>query len=190
MPAFEHLSVLVSIVVGLSVSQVLFGLGQLIRRRGTYEVDALYLLCNLIVLLVLVDCWWAVFSWHDAPKWSYRGTWFVLINPLIVTMAAQLLPPDWEERPLDLHRMYYRNRGFIFGLLALYPLIDMIDAALKGAAHFKGLGPAYPVTNVGMAILCVLAALVNNRKVQFACSAGVLLVVFSWIFEFYTVVPM
>src|SRR6476620_5264616 len=136
MPTFEHLSVLVSIVVGLSVSQVLFGLGQLVRRRGTYEVDALYLLCNLIVLLVLVDSWWAVFSWHDAPKWSYRGTWFVLINPLIVTMAAQ----------------------------------------------FKCLGPGYPITNVTMAVLCVLAALMNNRKIQFVCSVGVLLMVFSWIF--------
>ena len=190
MLTFEHLSGLVSIIVGLSVSQLLFGLGQLLRKRGTYEVDALYLLCNLIVLLVLVDSWWAVFSWHDATKWSYRGTWFVLINPLIVTMAAQLLPPDWEERPLDLHRMYYRNRRFIFGLLALYPLIDMIDAALKGAAHFKSLGPGYPITNVTMTALCVLAALVNSRKVQFVCSVGVVLMVFSWIFEFYSVIPL
>ena len=63
MPAFEHLSVLASIIVGLSVSQVLFGLGQLVRRRGTYKADALYLLCNAIILLTLVDSWWAVFSW-------------------------------------------------------------------------------------------------------------------------------
>src|SRR5437763_1552997 len=50
MPAFEHLSVLASIIVGLSVSQVLFGLGQLVRRRGSYKPDALYLLCNAIIL--------------------------------------------------------------------------------------------------------------------------------------------
>jgi hypothetical protein len=33
MPAFEHLSVLVSIVVGMAVSQLLCGLGQLMRRQ-------------------------------------------------------------------------------------------------------------------------------------------------------------
>jgi hypothetical protein len=189
-PAFDHLSVLVSIVVGMSVSQVLFGLGQLVRRRGSYKTDPLYLLCNVIVLLVLVDSWWAAFSWHDVPGWTYRRTWFVMLNPLLVSMAAQLLPPDWDERPLDFHKAYYRNHRIIFGLLAFYPLIDMVDAALKGAAHFKSLGPGYPITSVAMALLFVVAALINNRKVQFVCMLGILLVVFSWIFEFYSVVPL
>lgn len=39
----------------MSVSQVLFGLGQLLRRRGTYKPDPLYILSNVIILLVLVD---------------------------------------------------------------------------------------------------------------------------------------
>ena len=143
MPAYEHLSVLISIVVGMSVSQVLFGLGQLVRRRGSYKIDPLYLLCNAIVLLVLVDSWWSAYSWHDVPGWSYRRTWFVMLNPLLVSMAAQLLPPDWEDRPLDFHKVYYRNHSLIFGLLAFYPLIDMLDSGLKGAAHFKSLGAGY-----------------------------------------------
>ena len=50
MPAFEHLSVLVSIVVGMAVSQVLFGLGQLVRRRGSYKVDPLYILTPMLAL--------------------------------------------------------------------------------------------------------------------------------------------
>ncbi len=183
MPAFEHLSVLVSIVVGLSVSQVLFGFGQMLRRRGSYEIDVLYLLCNAIILVVLVDCWWGVFSWHDTSRWSYQMTWFVLLNPLLVTMAAQLLPPDWEERPLDIHKMYYKNHRLIFGLLAFYPLLDLLDTSLKGIEHFRNLGKSYPLTMTGMAMLCAIAALARSRKVQITCSLGVLLVVFSWIFE-------
>jgi len=109
LPTFEHLSVLISIVVGVSVSQLLFGLGQLVRRRGSYNIDPLYILSNVLILLVLVDSWWAAFSWHDIPGWSYRRTWFVMLNPLLVTIAAQLLPPDWEERPVDFHKTYYRN---------------------------------------------------------------------------------
>ena len=190
MLAFGHLSVLVSIVVGLSVSQVLFGVGQLLRRRGSYEIDAQYLLCNAIILVVLVDSWWAVYSWRDASGWSYRMTWFVLLNPLLVTMAAQLLLPDWEEKPLDIHAMYYRNHRLIFGLLAFYPLVDLLDTRLKGAEHFRSLGPGYPITSAGMAALCATAALANGRRVQIACSVGVLLIVSSWIFEVYTFVPM
>jgi hypothetical protein len=180
----------VSIVVGLSISQVLFGLGQLLRRRGTYEIDILYLLTNAIVLLVLVDCWWAVFSWHDESTWSYKMTWFVLLNPLIVTMAAQLIPPDWEQQPLDLHRTYYKNHGLIFGLLALYPVLDMIDARLKGADHFNGLGPGYPITSISMAVLCALTAFIKVRSVRIVCSAGILLIVLSWVFEVYSYVSM
>ena len=190
MPAFEHLSVLVSIVVGMSVSQVLFGLGQLVRRRGTYKIDPLYILSNVIILLVLVDSWWAAFSWHDVPGWSYRRTWFVMLNPLLVTMATQLLPPDWEERPVDLHKTYYRNHRLIFGLLTFYPLIDMLDSALKGAAHFSSLGAGYPVTCTAMAVLCATAALVKNRKIQFFCLVGVLLIVLSFVFEVFSSSPM
>ena len=190
MPAFEHLSVLVSIVVGVSVSQVLFGLGQLVRRRGTYKIDPLYLLCNLIVLLTLVDSWWAAFSWHDVSGWSYRRTWFVMLNPLLVTMAAQLLPPDWEEKPVDFHKTYYRNHRLIFGLLAFYPLIDMLDSGLKGMAHFRSLGTGYPITCTGMAVLCAAAALATGRKVQFLCMIGVLMILLSFVFEIFSLSPM
>ena len=190
MPAFEHLSVLASIIVGLAVSQVLFGLGQLVRGRGSYKPDALYLLCNAIILLTLVDSWWAVFSWHDAATWSYRMTWFVLLNPLIVTTAAQLLPPDWDEKPIDLSRAFYRNHRLFFGLLAFYPVIDLIDSALKGMTHFKSLGANYPISCGSMALLCLFAALTGSRKVQLVCSIGILLVVVSWIFEVSAFVPM
>jgi hypothetical protein len=190
MPAFEHLSVLASIIVGLSVSQVLFGLGQLVRRRGSYKPDALYLLCNAIILLTLVDSWWAVFSWHDASAWSYRMTWFVLLNPLLVTTAAQLLPPEWDQKPIDLSGAFYRNHRLFFALLALYPLIDLLDSAWKGMTHFQGLGAGYPVTCCSMTLLCLIAAFVTSRKVQIVCSIGILLVVFSWIFEVSAFVPM
>jgi hypothetical protein len=190
MPVFEHLSVLASIIVGLSVSQVLFGLGQLVRRRGSYKPDALYLLCSAIILLTLVDSWWAVFSWHDASNWSYRMTWFVLLNPLIVTTAAQLLPPDWDEKPIDLRRAFYKNHRLFFGLLACYPVVDLIDSFLKGMTHFKSLGPAYPISCGTMTLLCLCASLSRSRRIQLVCSIGILLVVLSWIFEVSGFVPM
>lgn len=190
MSAYEHLSVLVSIVVGMSVSQVLFGLGQMVRRRGSYKIDPLYLLCNVIVLLVLVDSWWTAYSWHDVPGWSYRRTWFVMLNPLLVSMAAQLLPPDWDDKPLDFHKTYYRNHRLIFGLLVFYPLIDMLDSGLKGAAHFRSLGTGYPVTCTAMAALCAAAALAKSRKIQSICLVGVLLIVLSFIFEVFSLSPM
>jgi len=190
MPAFEHLSVLVSIVVGVAVSQVLFGLGQLVRRRGSYKVDPLYILANVVILLVLVDSWWSTFSWHDVSGWSYSRTWFVMLNPLLVTMAAQLLPPDWDERPLDIHTTYYRNHRLIFSLLAFYPLMDMLDSRLKGAAHFRSLGAGYPITSIAMAMLCAAAAVVKSRKIQFICLMGVLLIVLSFIFEVFSLEPL
>jgi hypothetical protein len=189
-PAFQHLSVLVSIVVGMSMSQVLFGLGQLLRRRGTYKIDPLYILSNVIVLIVLVDSWWSAFSWHDFAGWSYRRTWFVMLNPLLVTMAAQLLPPDWDEKPIDIHKAYYKNHRLIFGLLTFYPLIDMLDSALKGTAHFKALGAGYPIICTTMAALCAAAALVRSRKIQCICLVGVLMIVLSFVFEIVSLLPM
>jgi hypothetical protein len=41
-----------------------------------------------------------------------------------------------------------------------------------------------------MAVLCAIAALVTRRSIQVFCCAGILLVVLSWIFEIYSVMPM
>lgn len=190
MPAFQHLSVLVSIVVGMAVSQLLFGLGQMVRRRGSYRIDPLYILTNVIILLVLVDSWWSAYSWHDVHDWSYRTTWFVMLNPLLVTMTAQLLPPDWDEKPVDFHKTYYKNHRLIFGLLTLYPLIDMLDSGLKGSAHFKSLGAGYPIACSALAVLCAAAALVRSRKIQGICLVGVLLIVLSFVFDVFSLLPM
>jgi hypothetical protein len=59
-------------------------------------------------------------------------------------MAAQLLPPDWDEKPLDIYKTYYANHRLTFALLTFYPLIDMLGSGLKGAAHFRSLGAGYP----------------------------------------------
>jgi hypothetical protein len=105
-------------------------------------------------------------------------------------MAAQLIPPDWEQQPLDLHRTYYKNHRLIFALLAIYPLLDMIDTRAKGADHFNSLGLGYPITSMGMCVLCVSAVFVKARSARIVCSAGILLVILSWVFEIYSYVPM
>ena len=113
-----------------------------------------------------------------------------MLNPLLVTMAAQLLPPDWDERPVDIHKTYYRNHRLIFSLIAIYPLMDMLDSRLKGAAHFRSLGAGYPITSTAMAMLCAVAASVKSRKIQVVCMIGVLLIVLSFIFEVFSLEPL
>ncbi len=190
MQAFQHLSVLVSIVVGMAVSQLIFGLGQLVRRRGSARIDPLYILSNAIVLLILVDSWWSTFSWSNVPGWSYRRTWFLMLNPLLVTMAAQLLLPDWDEKPVDFSRTYYKNHRLIFGLLAFYPLIDMLDSALKGSAQFRSLGAGYPMVCSALALLCAVAAFAQGRMIQGICLVGILLVLLSFVFDVFSLLPM
>jgi hypothetical protein len=52
------------------------------------------------------------------------------------------------------------------------------------------LGAGYPVTCTAMAVLCATAALVKNRKIQFFCLVGVLLIVLSFVFEVFSSSPM
>jgi hypothetical protein len=83
-----------------------------------------------------------------------------------------------------------QNHRLIFGLLTFYPLMDMLDSALKGAAHFASLGAGYPITCAAMAVLCATTALVNSRKIQGICLVGILLIVLSFVFEIFSLVPM
>lgn len=59
---FPYLSVLLSIIIGLGITQLLAAAGRLIWHRNRVRVDWLPLLWGAVLLVIFVQVWWSMFD--------------------------------------------------------------------------------------------------------------------------------
>ncbi len=134
MTPFEHLTVLISIVIGMGLAHLLNTVHELIQVRGRVRVYWLPVLWFFLIAVGLVEWWWAIFALRTTVKWNFFYFLFVLLSPISLYLAAAFVLPDDSERGndvIDLRRYYYENRGWLFGTLAVNPALDAIRRGVE-----------------------------------------------------------
>ena len=122
MDAFSYLSVLISIIVGLAVTQVLQGFRALMLARSRVRVYWPALVWAVLVLLLCVQVWWAMFdlSVRPAARWTFLDFGTVLLQTVPLYLLAGLVLPDVaSERGVDLREHYYAHHRWFFSMLVL-----------------------------------------------------------------------
>ena len=133
MDSFSYLSVLLSIVVGLAITQVLQGLRALMLARGSARIYAPSLIWAALMLLIATQMWWASFGLQDHREWTFGIFGLILLQFALFYLASSLVLPDLAPERIDLERDYYRNRGWFFGILAAAAVASLVkDLALEG----------------------------------------------------------
>src|SRR5205085_11251008 len=103
MDAFSYLSVLLSIILGLGLTQVLTADGRLVRHREHVRFDWLAPLWAVVLVLVYVQVWWSMFGLRDYRNWTFIAFLTVLAQTLtLYLMAAVVLPEQPDATGLDL----------------------------------------------------------------------------------------
>jgi hypothetical protein len=94
---YQHVVVVMSIVLGLSVTQLLKGLAQLYRTRN--RVRPYWLHTAWVVLLIVFSLllWWLFWNYRSIEEWSFFR--FVLyLSPMIVFyFLTSIVIPDPSE---------------------------------------------------------------------------------------------
>ena len=166
MDPFSYLVVLTSIVLGLGVTRVVGGLGQLMQGRKRKRPYWVHTLWALNLLLVNVIVWWFAYRWRTYERWTFFLFLWLLLSPIVLYLIASLLFPDADvEQPVTQWRAYYyENHRDIFLLLSLIFPIDIVDTLLKGLAHFRDQGPAYFITMGLWFTFCLVAAFTKSAR--------------------------
>lgn len=139
MDAFGHLSVLLSIILGLGITQVLTALGRVVRARDHVRLHAPALGWALILLLVYVQVWWSMFGLRGHADWTFPQFATVLTQAILLYLLAALaLPEDLLAEP-DLARHYARQSPWFFGVLLGALLVSVAkDPLLHGSLASGG----------------------------------------------------
>jgi hypothetical protein len=165
MSQFEYLSVLVSIIVGLAITQLLSGAARLIQLRRRLSADATTLCWMALLFLINTQMWWAAFERRDASDWNFFSFLLYLLMPIIGFLLSYLLVPQGEDAAdIDLAANFAGNRPWFFALLALLPCVSMIEETLR-VGTLAGNGDT--AFRVAFAALALVASRVRNPRFHF-----------------------
>jgi hypothetical protein len=168
--AFGYLSVLLSIVLGLGLTQVLTGLGRMVRQRGGYRGWWPLPLWGGVLVLVYVQAWWSSFGLRDQADWTFGAFFVVLLQSILLyLMAAVLLPEDLRAEGGDLRAHYARQAPWFFGLLLLALATSLAkDLVLSGRLP-GGVNLAF---HGAFAVACVLGMALRSARVHAALAVA------------------
>jgi len=176
---FEYLSVLVSIVIGLAITQLLSGAARLIQLRHRVRLHAATLCWMATLFVIDTQIWWAAFERREAVHWNFFGFLVFLAMPVLAFLASYLVLPELgdEARP-DLAASFARNRPWFFGCLGAIAVMSLAEETLRTGA-FPVDGDA--VFRVAMAAMSLVAARVANPRFQTINAFAMLGVVATYI---------
>ena len=164
MSAFEYVSVMASIIIGLALVDILISLNRLIRAAGSVRWHWAAPLAALLVVMTIIQIWWSIYSPQDAAMTI--GQFLPLLVELVILflLAAAALPDDIPPGGLDLKLYYDRNGPYFWSLFtaALGWLIVVEGAGTL--ANGEDIGRLLEARLVDLAVLGVFASLIFVRR--------------------------
>jgi hypothetical protein len=154
---FEHISVLISIILGLGITQLLMSVHRLVQARDRVKLYWLSLLWVALIFIAQVEWWWASYTLRDETIWNFFYFLFVLLSPVSLYLAAAFTLPDLEKgERYDLREYYYGARGWFFTFVAIGPVLDAVRRAIQAGS----------ITDYGAVSNAVAAILVGSLTVS------------------------
>jgi hypothetical protein len=161
MDQFSYLSVLLSIILGLAITQVLKGFRGILLTRARLRLYWPSLAWGFALLLIFVQSWWAMFSMREIPVWTFPAFSVVLLQTILSYMLAAIVFPDFfGEQTIDLREHYYTHARWFFGLMVGVLLVSVCKDSVLG-------GPSMDPVNLIFHIVFIstsLAAALTRRE--------------------------
>ena len=164
MDAFSYLSILLSIIVGLGLTQILTAVGRIIRHRDRVRADWLPLLWAAVLLVIYVQVWWSMFGLRHVNEWTFGSFAAILAQTgTLYLMAAVVLPEQVGDQPVDLAAYYDQHHQWFFGFLLVTLVVSVIkDVIINGSLP----GPLNLGFHLFLAAASVSALLIRGRRYQ------------------------
>jgi hypothetical protein len=179
---YLHVRVLISIILGLSVTRLLGGVAQFMRQSDHHRLSWIHLGWVAWVFFNVIAFWWWEFRLSQVTHWTFALYLFVIAYASMFFLQAALLFPSDIEGYDGYGDYFIAQRGWFFGIFALTELMDVVDTLIKGTEHLRSLGTEYLVRNAVFLALCLVAARTRNLKFHRVFAAGGLAyeVIYIW----------
>ncbi|MBT8478942.1 MAG: hypothetical protein KJO06_08500 [Gemmatimonadetes bacterium] len=177
MTLFEFVSVMFSIILGLSLSHTLSGLASLVRTRNVVTTFGPQGIWTTTLVLMHFLLWWSIWDFR-AVSWNFPRFVVASAEPLILFfMTALLLPSVSGGDDVDLESHFFRIRRLLMGLFAVLMIIFLVDGPWVFQTEAAWSWYRLPQVIGLLAVLYGLRA--DGRRSQWAVATIVLAVILS-----------
>jgi hypothetical protein len=127
MDEFGYLAVILSIILGLSVTQLLQGLSQIINARDRVRIYGPAIGWAILLLIIDAQAWWSMFGYRNRHSWTFLEFAVLLLETILLYLLAALaLPTAVGEAIVDLRANYFRHARWFFGSFVGVLLVSLL----------------------------------------------------------------
>ena len=138
MSEFEYVMVLISLILGLGISQILVGIANLLKKSHKVKFYIPHLICIVVVFMIHIQEWWINYEYsRKIMEWRFSVFFFMVAYPILLYIMARLLfPLHLSAKSIDLREFYmvhYRKFflfGFMMSLMAIPQNLFLLDVSL------------------------------------------------------------
>jgi hypothetical protein len=168
MSMFEYLMVLVSIVMGLGITQVLRGLSKIARSRSAYSVLTLW---ALLLFYLHVQSWWALWDLNEVATWNQLYFTMIVLIPCSLFGATELLLPMGATPETDWRTHFFSVRRWFFVLMITFSVMTALwTHILLGVP----MSHPYRLTQLAIFTLLAIGLVSGNSRIQPWLAGGTL----------------
>ena len=114
---FEYVSILVSIILGLGITQILSAFSDLLYNYRKVRFYWPHTFWIVFILFLHIQDWFITYQLKDKPVWHLRELFFILLYPVSLFCVAKMLLPTNEREERNDMKLFYKSQ---------YPLIFII----------------------------------------------------------------
>jgi len=164
MDAFEYISVLTSIIIGLGMAQLLLGVSRIIQHPENARPYWVHLSRVLTMFVYSVFWWWWEFNLNEIEVWTFGAYLLVILYAFLVFLMCALLSPVNLSGYDGFEEYYYAKRIWIFGTFLIMQFVDSGVALIKGTDYFLALGVTYYAGQSFIVVLSAIAMATRNKS--------------------------
>lgn len=162
MNLFEFLMILLSLIVGLGVTEILSGIARFLKTSGTHKIPWIHALATTAVFIALLQTFWESWGLRTIETWSFPAMLLMLGSPISLYLMAYILFPEQHDRTsLD---DYYLERARLLWPLAGFTVI--VGTLFRPLAFGDPLWVVDNASGIPILAVCGVLTVTGNRVVH------------------------
>lgn len=178
---FQHVRVVMGIVLGLGITRLLTGLAGFVQHPGKRAAYPVHIGWTFMLLLTLVHFWWWEFGLIELEHWTFEIYLFLISYAILLFLLCTLLFPDSISDYSGYEEFFISRRKWFFGIYALTMVFDVVDSLIKGPTHYAMFATEYWFRVPIYLVLCGVAIWTPDRRFHMVFVTASLVYEVTWI---------
>lgn len=162
MDRFSFVMVLLSIIVGLGITELLTNVAHQIQQRAKSKPYWIHSFLVTIIFVAFLQQWWEMWGLHAQEMWSFPVLLLMIGGPVCLYVISHLMFPD-DIKGIDFKEIYFDDARILYMLAALAVILATLFRPLSfGAPLFV----TDNLTSLGFLISFIILAISKNRWIH------------------------